>query len=93
MAAGEFKMNYKVTLDGCSIGDQACKYLVSGLHKYLDSYSEVNTLFCMYMDRNAISYHSIPHLSKLLNINCISVLNLADNDFVSKLDAFSLLAQ
>ena len=40
MTAGEFK----VYLDNCSIGDQGCKYLVSGLHKYLDTHSAVTTL-------------------------------------------------
>ena len=93
ITAGEFKVNYKVTLDGCSIGDQACKYLVSGLHKYLDTHSEVSTPLRMNMDRNTISHRSIPHLYKLLNIGFICVLNLADNDFVSKLDTFSLLTQ
>ncbi len=92
MGSGEFKVNYKVTLDGCSISDQACKYLVGSLHKYLDT-PAVNTQLRMYMDRNAISHRAIPHLSNLLNIGCISVLNLADNGFASKEDAFSLLAQ
>ena len=62
MAAGEFK----VKLNSCSIGDQGCKYLVSGLHKYLDTHSAVTTLLCMDMDSNAISQHGVHHLSTLL---------------------------
>ena len=83
MAAGEFKVN----LNSCSIGDQGCKYLVSGLHKYLDTHSAVTTLLSMNMYSNAISHHGVHHLSTLLKIGCINVLNLIDNDLVSKQDA------
>ena len=83
MAAGEFK----VVLSSCSIGDQGCKYLVSGLHKYLDTHSAVTTLLSMHMDSNAISHHGVYHLSTLLKIGCINVLNLSYNYLVSKQDA------
>ena len=73
MAAGEFKVN----LRSCSIGDQGCKYLVSGLHKYLDTHSAVTTLLSIYMDSNVISHHGVHHLSTLLK---------DDNDLVSKQD-------
>ena len=82
MAAGEFKVN----LDTCSIGDQGCKYLVSGLHKYLDTHSAVTTLLSMNMYSNAISHHGVHHLSTLLKIGCINVLVLGGNDLVSKQD-------
>ena len=78
MAAGEFKVN----LDTCSIGDQGCKYLVSGLHKYLDTHSAVTTLLSMDMYNNAISHHGVHHLSTLLKIGCINVLDLSYNDLV-----------
>ena len=80
MAAGEFTVN----LGGCSISDQGCKYLVSGLHKYLDTHSAVTTLLSMDMYRNAISHHGVHHLSTLLKIGCINDLNLSENDLVSK---------
>ena len=84
MAAGEFEVN----LRSCNIGDQGCKYLVSGLHKYLDTHSAVTTLLSMYMDSNAISHHGVMHhLSTLLKISCINVLDLSCNDLVSKQDA------
>ena len=83
MAAGEFE----VDLNSCSIGDQGCKYLVSGLHKNLDTHSAVTTLLHMDMDRNAISHHAIPYLTKLLSIGCVYALNIPDNDFASKQDA------
>ena len=83
MAAGEFEVN----LRSCSIGDQGCKYLVSGLHKYLDTHSVVTTLLNMDMEHNAISHHGVYHLSTLLKIGCINVLNLNYNDLVSKQDA------
>ena len=79
MAAGEFRVN----LDGCSIGDQGCKYLVSGLHKYLDTHSAVTTLLHMDMRRNAISHHGVHHLSTLLKIGCINYLHLSYNDRIS----------
>ena len=83
MAAGEFSMN----LGSCSIGDQGCKYLVSGLHKYLDTHSAVTTLLSMDMYSNAISHHGVHHLSTLLKIGCINDLNLSYNDLESKHDA------
>ena len=83
MAAGEFKVN----LSSCSIGDQGCKHLVSGLHKCLDTHSAVTTLLSMDMYSNAISHHGVHHLSTLLKIGCINVLDLNFNDLVSKQDA------
>ena len=83
MAAGEFKVN----LSSCSIGDQGCKYLISGLHKCLDTHSAVTTLLSMDMDSNAISHHGVHHLSILLKTGCINDLRLAHNDLVSKQDA------
>ena len=82
MAASEFEVN----LGRCNIGDQGCKYLVSGLHKYLDTHSAVTTLLSMHMNSNAISHHGVHHLSTLLNIGRINVLNLRNNDLVSKQD-------
>ena len=83
MDADEFKVN----LMSCSIDDQSCKYLVSGLHKYLDTHSAVTTLLNMDMNSNAISHHGVHHLSTLLKIGCINDLNLSYNDLVSKQDA------
>ena len=83
MAAGEFKVN----LSSCSIGDLGCKYLISGLHKYLDTHSAVTTLLSMGMNSNAISHHGVHHLSILLKTGCINDLRLAHNDLVSKQDA------
>ena len=83
MAAGEFKVN----IDNCSLGDQGYKYLVSGLHKYLDTHSAVTTLLNMDMGSNAISHHGIHHLSTLLKTGCINVLKLIEVNLVSKQDA------
>ena len=83
IAAGEFKVN----LNSCRIGDQGCKYLVRGLHKYLDTHSAVTTLLNMDMNSNAISHHGVHHISTLLNIGCINDLNLGYNDLVLKQDA------
>ena len=82
MAAGEFKVH----LSHCSIGDQGCKYLVSGLHKYLDTHSAVTTLLHIYMTGNDISHHGLHHLSTLLKISCIDFLNLSRNNLLSEQD-------
>ena len=71
MAAGEFRMN----LERCSIGDQGCKYLISGLHKYLDTRSAITTLLSMVMVGNAISHRRICYLCTPLKIGCTSHLN------------------
>ena len=82
MSAGEFKVN----LESCSIGDQGCKYLVSGLHKYLDTHSAVTTLLSINMTNNDISHHGVHHLSILLKIGCIDYLKLVYNNLLSEQD-------
>ena len=82
MAAGEFKVN----LEMCSIGDQGCKYLVSGLHKCLDTHSAVTTLLNIDMGFNSINHHGVHHLSTLLKIGCIDDLSLSGNNLLSKQD-------
>ena len=82
MAAGEFK----VYLESCSIGDQGCKYLVSGLHKCLDTHSAVTTLLHIDMGHNSISHHGVHHLSTLLKIGCIDCLDLSFNNLLSEQD-------
>ena len=79
MAADTFNVNLK----GCSIGDQGCKYLVSGLYKCLDTHSAVTTLLNMEMGNNAISHYGVHHL---LKIGCINILNLDANDLLSQQD-------
>ena len=74
MSADEFE----VYLDSCSIGDQGCKYLINGLHKYLDTHSSVTTLLTVNMRGNNIS-----DLSSLLKIGCAKELNLCHNKLVS----------
>ena len=82
MAAGEFNVN----LERCNIGDQGCKYLVSGLHKCLDTHSAVTTLLHIDMVSNAISHHGVHHLSTLLKIGCIDYLDLSYNNLLSEQD-------
>ena len=69
VAAGQFRVN----LQRCSIGDLGCKYLASGLHKYLDTDSAVTTLYIM--NHNDISCPGFSHLSTLLKIDCLSLSN------------------
>ena len=88
-AAGEFKVN----LYNCSIGDQCCKYLVSGLHTYLDTHSAMNTPLKVDMRNNDFSDHGVRRLLMLCITGCINVLNLSNNHLFSKhdSDAFTLL--
>ena len=73
---------FKVKLVSCSISDQGCKYLVSGLYKCLDThiYSAVTTLLTVDMRRNVIGHHGFHHLSTLLMIGCVDSLELAYNN-------------
>ena len=82
MAAGKFKVN----LGSCSMGDQDCKYLVSGLHKCLDTHSAVTTLLHIDIMQNAISHNGVHHLSTLLKIGCIDYLGLSFNNLLSEQD-------
>ena len=81
MAAGEFKVNF----ESCSISDQCCKYLVSGLHKCLDTHSSVTTLLTMNLSNNTITHCGVHHLSTLLKVSCIEYLDLG-NDHFSEID-------
>ena len=82
MAVGKFK----VYLFECGIDDRGCKYLVNGLHKYLDTHSAVTTLLHMDMYRNAISHYGVHHLSTLLKISSVDYLRLTDNNLQSEQD-------
>ena len=73
--AGEFKVN----LSTCSINDQGCKYLVSGLHKCLDTHSTVTTTLSIVLFNNSIKDQGVSDLSELLQTNCIKTLNLDFN--------------
>ena len=76
---GEFKVN----LSGCSIGDQGCKYLVSGLHKCLDTHSTVTTTLSMNLYHNNIKQQGVSDLSELFKTDYIKTLNLDFNDELS----------
>ena len=80
MAAGTFKVN----LGNCSIHNQGCKYLVNGLHKFLDTDSAVTTLLQMDIRSNAVSHHRVQHLSTLLKLGCINHLELTFNNLLPK---------
>jgi phosphopantetheine adenylyltransferase len=84
----EFNDNFKVALDShCSIGDQGCKYLISGLCKYLDVYNDVVTnLLTIDIGKNDISHHGLHHLSTLLKTGCVDYLRLSENKLVSSED-------
>ena len=82
MTTDEFQVNFR----SCSIGDQGCKYLVSGLHKYFDTHSAVTTLLHIDMGNNSISHHGVHHLSTLLKIGCIDRLDLSYNNLLSEQD-------
>ena len=76
---GEFRVN----LFNCSIGDQGCKYLVSGLLKHLDSPSMVATKLNINLGLNNIAVQGISNLCKLLQNDCVSILDLSGNKGVS----------
>ena len=74
---------FKVCLTDCNIGDQGCKYLVSGLHKCLDVHSAVTVLFTMDLGRNTITDWGVNYPSTLLNVGCIEDLRLDQNKLVA----------
>ena len=93
-------VEFKVGLGKSGIGDQGCKYLVTGLQKHLDTHSAVSTLSLLYLHvgANGISHHGLRHLSTLLKIGCICELNLHANNLVSNKDpgsnsTFSIFAE
>ena len=68
--------NFDVNLECCGIGDQGCKYLVSSLHKNLYANNVTSKALAMYLSDNVITDSGIHHLSKLLEVGCISDLYL-----------------
>ena len=86
MDGSQFKVNFQVTFDsGSSIGDQGCKYLISGLLKYLDPHSDaaVTNLLSIDLNGNDISHRGLQHLSTFLKIGCVDYLRLSNNKLVS----------
>ena len=77
MALGKFR----VELSSCSIGDQGCKYLVSGLHKFLNARSVVTTRLIINLGNNVIRDQGVQYLSILLNGDCIYHLDLGNSGF------------
>ena len=74
---------FKVNLSECSIGDQGCKYLVSGLHKCLETHSSVTTTLSMDLFNNDIKDKGVSDLSELFDTDCIKTFNLDFNSNVS----------
>ena len=93
MNASEFKVN----LDECGIGEQGCRYLASGLCKFLGSRSVETTPVSLNVSRNAIDYQGIHHLSALVKTEVINDLNLSYNNlfavgrFFEELKSITLL--
>ena len=81
MSVGEFQ----VFLSYHKIGDQGCKYLVTGLHKCLTTYSTMttSTLLTMSLSNNVISHCGVHYISTLLKAGCIEDLDLTCNRLVS----------
>ena len=72
---------FNVNLGDCNIGDQGCKYLVSGLHKNLCTHSELSTLLTVDLSNNAITDCGA-HLSTLLKVCCIEDLRFGSHRFM-----------
>lgn len=74
MANDEFEANLAV----CGMGDQGCKYLVSGLQKCLDTDSVVTTLLSMNIEHNGLGNHGVCYLSSFLKIGCFRSLDMGN---------------
>ena len=69
--------HFEVNLQYCYIRDIGCKYLVNGLHKSLDTDSEVSTVLTINLANNTITHFGVHnHLSTLLKVDCIEGLGL-----------------
>ena len=67
-----------VYLNGCSIGDQGCKFLVRGLYKCLNAQSKITSK--LNLDSNDIHEEGIHHIAKLLqNTSVVRELVLTRN--------------
>ena len=62
---------FRISLSACSINNQGCKYLVSGLWKGLDTRSAVTTPLTMDLKCNEITSDGVRYLSSLLEVDCI----------------------
>ena len=66
-----------VNLDGCSIGDQGCKFLVRGLCKYLNAQSKITSQLNLNLSVNDIHEEGIHHIAQ--NTSVVRKLVLSDN--------------
>ena len=55
-----------VNLNGCSIGDQGCKFLVRGLYKCLNAQSKITSQLTLHLSNNDIHEEGIHHIAQLL---------------------------
>ena len=67
----------EVQLSTCRITNQACKVLVAGLCKCLDTQSRVTTTLSLSLSFNEIT--DLSELSELLKMECVNALNLDRN--------------
>ena len=71
---------FRVTLGGCSIGDQGCKFLVRGLSKRLSTQSKITSQLDVNLFNNNIHEEGVQHIAELLrNTSVVSELALSDN--------------
>ena len=69
-----------VTLIGCSIGDQGCKFLVRGLCKCLSAQSKITSQLNLDLSINDIHKEGIHHIAQLLqNTSVVRKLELTGN--------------
>ena len=78
--SGDGMSEFQVDLFNCSIGDDGCRYLVKGLQNNLDTSAESITMLNLNLRWNGFHEKGSGYLSKLLQMGCISALNLNGND-------------
>ena len=70
----------RVYLNGCSIGDQGCKFLVRGLYKCLNVQSKISSQLDLELSINDIHEEGIHHIAQLLqNTSVARKLDLDHN--------------
>lgn len=68
---------FKVNLTSCCIGDQGCKFLLRGLHKYANLRSKIASQLELKVRRNNIQDEGAKHLSELLkNTSVVTITKL-----------------
>ena len=79
------KSDCLISTASCSIGDEGCKYFVDELCTCVDSKPRRAATFGAFLMDNVIGDEGVRHLSKLIEVGCVNMIDLSFNAGITDL--------